>query len=158
MNRTDLRVESTIRLVMRASTAIQVANIKRESIKEKPDNVGVDMGNIVWFGAVEAITALHAKNWINVPDPATAFALFKQYLKEIGDPTHIIVLKESPLKQLVIGDIIAQRERLYGEDDPLRRTYPDNMSRFYEEWSMEALREEQSRLRTESLSEVAELV
>lgn len=154
-----------MRLVMRASTAIQINNIKREAMKEKPGNVGVDVANIVWFGAVDTITPTHAKTWINIPNLPTAFALFNRYLGEIGTPSHIIVLKESPLKQLVVVDIISQRERLYGDSDPLRRTYPDNMSRYYDDWSMVTLREELTRLREElgrirgeSLGLVAELV
>ena len=142
MKRIELALNLEFRLVMRAATSALMTNIKSELkkqlVSDKPlsSSVGVDLGSIAWLGASTAVTDAHANNWLSM---RTAFPLWKSYLAEIGNPDYILILKEPAVKQLVIADIVAQREKVYGESDDLKRMYGD-LHEYYGDWTVVDLR------------------
>lgn len=142
MKRIELTLNLEYRLIMRASTAALMTNIKKELkkqlVSDKPlsSSVGVDLGSIVWLGASADVVEAHAKNWLVMQN---AFPLWKSYLDEIGNPEFVLILKEPAVKRLVIDDIVAQRVKIYGQNDDLKRTYGDLLE-YYGDWTEADLR------------------
>lgn len=142
MKRIELVLNLEYRLIMLASTAALMTNIKKELKKQlvldKPmsSSVGIDLGSIVWLGASADVVEAHADNWLAIRN---ALPLWKSYLDEIGNPEFVVILKELVVKRMVIDDIVAQRAKLYGQNDNLKRTY-GNLYEYYGGWTEANLR------------------